>query len=215
MPPRKDGQKTKDRILEAACELFGSKGFHAATVGEISRKAACNIAAINYHFGSKAQLYSETWRFAHRQAHDLYVAIEPSPELPAEERLRAYILFLLSLLSNDEELKNIHMLHEREFLSPTGLVDDLWRELRRPVRECVFEVISAILGDEPPKKDVELCEVLVVSLCHSINKVSRRQHSEYFGDTEINQDFLKKMADDLTCFAVAGIKALRERRGRD
>ena len=215
MPPRKDGQKTRERILEAACELFGSRGFNAATVGEISQKAKCNIAAINYHFGSKAQLYSETWRFAHRQAHDLYEGVDPSPDLPAEERLRAYILFLLSLLSNDKELKDIHMLHEREFLSPTGLVDDLWRELRRPVREGVFAVIRDILGDEPRKKDVEFCEVLVVSLCHSINKISRRQHTEFFGDIEIDQNFLKKMADDLTCFTVAGIRALKERRGRE
>ena len=214
MSPRKDGQKTKDRILEAACELFALKGFHTATVGEISQKAACNIAAINYHFGSKAKLYTETWRYAHACGHELYESIQPSLNLPGDQRLRAYILFLLNLLSNEKELKSLHLLHEREFLSPTGLVDDLWRELRDPLRVGFIEVIQSILGERGTQEDAQFCEVMVINLCRSILKHNRRQNPEYFGDLEITQEFLETMADTLTCFSLAGIKAVGEK-GRE
>ncbi len=215
MPPRKDGQKTKDRILEAACELFALKGFHSATVGEISRKAACNIAAINYHFGSKARLYTETWRYAHACGHELYKSIQPALDLPEDQRLRAHILFLLNLLSNENELKSLHLLHEREFLSPTGLVDDLWRELRDPLRVGFLEVIQSIMGEKGIEEDVKFCEVMIVNLCRSILKHNRRQNPEYFGDLEITPEFLETMADTITCFALAGITAVREKKGEN
>ena len=57
MAVRKDGIKSKDKLLEAATEVFAEKGFREATILEISKRAQCNVAAINYHFKSKEALY--------------------------------------------------------------------------------------------------------------------------------------------------------------
>src|SRR5438128_488520 len=50
---------TKTRLLEAAGEEFAEKGFAAARVRSICRKAGANPAAVNYHFGDKERLYIE------------------------------------------------------------------------------------------------------------------------------------------------------------
>ncbi|MBP8533134.1 TetR/AcrR family transcriptional regulator [Streptomyces sp. MK37H] len=47
---------TKTRILDAAEELFGEHGFAATSLRNVTDAAGVNIAAVNYHFGSKEGL---------------------------------------------------------------------------------------------------------------------------------------------------------------
>src|SRR5438477_10086046 len=48
---------TKERILDAAESLFMEHGFEATTLRSITAAAAVNLAAVNYHFGSKEELF--------------------------------------------------------------------------------------------------------------------------------------------------------------
>ena len=47
---------TVDRILDAAEELFAERGFSETSLRMITGKAGVNLAAVNYHFGSKKSL---------------------------------------------------------------------------------------------------------------------------------------------------------------
>lgn len=53
---------TKDRILGAAEELFALQGFAGTSLREVTSRADVNIAAVNYHFGSKENLVNEVFR---------------------------------------------------------------------------------------------------------------------------------------------------------
>ena len=53
---------TKDRILGAAEELFAQHGFAGTSLREVTSRADVNIAAVNYHFGSKDNLINEVFR---------------------------------------------------------------------------------------------------------------------------------------------------------
>ena len=48
---------TKERILDAAEALFVQHGFEATSVRLITAAAGANLAAANYHFGSKEELF--------------------------------------------------------------------------------------------------------------------------------------------------------------
>ncbi|MDX1800710.1 MAG: TetR/AcrR family transcriptional regulator [Marinobacter sp.] len=48
--------ETVDRILDAAEELFAERGFSETSLRMITSKASVNLAAVNYHFGSKNAL---------------------------------------------------------------------------------------------------------------------------------------------------------------
>jgi len=54
--PVDDSRDTKQRILDAAEELFARDGFEASSLRTITRQARVNLAAVNYHFGSKEGL---------------------------------------------------------------------------------------------------------------------------------------------------------------
>ncbi len=53
----KKEKNARDRLLEAAIDVFGRDGFEAATTRSITSKAGVNIAAIPYYFDSKEGLY--------------------------------------------------------------------------------------------------------------------------------------------------------------
>ena len=48
---------TKEKILDAAESLFMEHGFEATGLRQITTEAGVNLAAVNYHFGSKEELF--------------------------------------------------------------------------------------------------------------------------------------------------------------
>lgn len=55
---------TKERIIHAAEDLFAQHGFAGTSLRQVTSRADVNIAAVNYHFGSKENLVHEV--FKHR-----------------------------------------------------------------------------------------------------------------------------------------------------
>ncbi|HUD42288.1 MAG TPA: TetR/AcrR family transcriptional regulator [Dokdonella sp.] len=53
---------TRQRILGAAEELFARHGFAGASLRQVTASAKVNLAAVNYHFGSKENLIEEVFR---------------------------------------------------------------------------------------------------------------------------------------------------------
>lgn len=53
---------TRDRILGAAEQLFAQRGFDGASLRQLTTAAGVNLAAVNYHFGSKEKLVEEVFR---------------------------------------------------------------------------------------------------------------------------------------------------------
>ncbi len=51
--------RTRQRLLEAAREVFSEFGYNGASVRQIVSRAGTNVASVNYHFGGKDALYRE------------------------------------------------------------------------------------------------------------------------------------------------------------
>lgn len=51
---------TRDIILRKSHKLFADKGFNGVSIREIAKECDVNIAAINYHFSNKENLYLQT-----------------------------------------------------------------------------------------------------------------------------------------------------------
>ena len=58
MSRRRDPEATRAAILEAAEEVFLEKGFGAAPMSEIARRADVTKSLLHHHFGSKEGLWS-------------------------------------------------------------------------------------------------------------------------------------------------------------
>jgi AcrR family transcriptional regulator len=51
-----DQRDTKQKILDAAERCFADHGYHCSSLRTLTREAGVNLAAVNYHFGSKEEL---------------------------------------------------------------------------------------------------------------------------------------------------------------
>lgn len=50
---------TKERLLDAAEQLFAERGFAATSLRDLTAVAEANLASVNYHFGTKEALLAE------------------------------------------------------------------------------------------------------------------------------------------------------------
>ncbi len=86
---------TKQRILGAAETLFALHGFEKASLRQVTAAAHVNLAAVNYHFGTKENLIEEVFRRrldrlnARRQ--DALRKVEHSPDYTLDHVLEAFI----------------------------------------------------------------------------------------------------------------------------
>jgi AcrR family transcriptional regulator len=65
--PTGSPQSNRDRVLEAACELFAEVGFHGTHLREICQRAGTNVAGVCYYFQGKEGLYQAVMMEAGRQ----------------------------------------------------------------------------------------------------------------------------------------------------
>jgi AcrR family transcriptional regulator len=92
---------TKERILGAAEQLFAQHGFAGASLRQVTAAANVNLAAVNYHFGSKENLINEVFRrrLDELNTHRLQALDEAvqKPESDLEDLLGAFIRPALDL----------------------------------------------------------------------------------------------------------------------
>jgi len=199
--------RTRDRLLEAASALFAAKGFRAATVAGICRAARANIAAVNYHFGGKENLYREAWRYAHNRTLQMF---PPDggvpPEAPAEERLKGRIRSILQRAISDDGREFQIMSHE--IANGTNLLDQVVHDTLRPLGEATEGIVRELLGGAADESTVRLCTMSVIGPClHMLRRP--RKHTNSGPWRGFGLPPLEEMAEHFATFALAGIREVR------
>lgn len=158
---------TKEKIFRAAVSVFAARGFAAATVREICARAGVNIAAVNYHYGSKEKLYAEVLDmvFAGSAQRPRAARATPAGGSP-EDRLAAFIrafvrnIYLTCEGYDDCELGAI-FLHEMAKPSP-GLARIVERYIA-PDAAVLRGLLREILGPAAPEDLIWACGGSIVA----------------------------------------------------
>lgn len=105
-----DKQKTRDRILDAAEELFAHKGYEGVSVRQIMSKAEADVSLAYYHFKSKRDLFNEVMLRRVEILNDIRLkaleAVEkrhPDDAPTVEEIIDAFTHPLLDLLAREHD----------------------------------------------------------------------------------------------------------------
>lgn len=59
IPKTARGKKTRDKLLRAAEQEFGERGFHAVGIGDITRRAGVALGTFYVYFESKEEIYRD------------------------------------------------------------------------------------------------------------------------------------------------------------
>jgi AcrR family transcriptional regulator len=127
-------ENTRNRILSAAGEVFAEQGFEGATIRAITERAGVNLAAVNYHFRDKAELYVRVVMDACSARAAYREAMAEGADSP-EERLRNLIYHFLEYLLDPARPNWKRRLMAREMANPTTALDELVEKNLRPLRD--------------------------------------------------------------------------------
>jgi AcrR family transcriptional regulator len=132
--------ETRTRILDAAEELFMQHGFEGTSMRALTSKAGVNLAAVNYHFGSKDALIEAVFR---RRLDPMNLAriaaldeLEANGNLSAEKIIRAFIVPSLRLV---EDAKG----GGRNFIR---LLGRSYSEPAKPIRALIGQLYAPVMG---------------------------------------------------------------------
>jgi AcrR family transcriptional regulator len=205
----KRAKKSRTRVLNAACKVFGKKGYRDARIADICRQAGTNVAAVNYYFGSKAALYMEAWK----QAFEKDIIPDPPDAIDAtpEERLRARIHALVLKFCDHGTGGQFTRMYLMELANPTGLIDDSWRELIEPRRRHLIGIIRDLVGPTATDEDVWFCELSIINQCRALLMLNRSD-LEYLVQQPLTPALIKRLTDHITHFSLAGIQAIRSKK---
>ncbi len=158
--------ETRKRILETAALVFAEHGFAATTVRTICGRAQVNLAAVNYHFGGKENLYREAIRYARRRAYERFpITYGLNGECGPEKKLHAFIRSFLFRTSCDERNLGFGSLVMREMVDPTSALDMMLDEGIRSLLEQLADIVRELLGSAPDSELVLICTRSIVSQC--------------------------------------------------
>jgi len=201
---------TKDRILAAAEELFARTGVARTSLRAITALARVNLAAVNYHFGSKEGLVEEVYRRRLEPLNRARVAnldrLESRARNPSlESILKAFMTPVASLARDPAQggptvmrlLGQTHAEAEEPFKA--------WfaGEYRR-VLERYHAALCRALPALPPEEVRWRLQFLVGALTYP---VAERQLVELVSGEAIDPDDVNLVVERLLPFVAAGFRA--------
>jgi TetR/AcrR family transcriptional regulator, regulator of cefoperazone and chloramphenicol sensitivity len=197
---------TRDKLIEAAGEVFADRGYRAATIREICRRAGANVAAVNYTFGDKMGLYTEVLRHSMRaagQAAAMSAALDSglSPEGTIRGVIRARLMSLCQGPRPDWHIRLV--MHE--FSHPTPAMGRVVDEGMRPIYDRVRKAVGELIGLPP---DHETTRLSVNSIVGQIlfYTFSQPVLARLQPELKLTPEQLDRIAEHIADFSLAYLK---------
>lgn len=201
------GAETRKRLLDTAECLFAERGFAGTSVRDITADAGCNLAAVNYHFGGKENLYRQVFRrrleaLREQRLASLRATQEDMASLEAV--LAAFAgAFLEPLLQRGCGRPVLDLL-QREMLDPQ-LPPDLYRsEFVEPINGAL---VSAMMKATPDLdiRSARVCAISVIGQLLQLAQHVRRARLQPRADDDMPP--LKETVAQMVRFSAAGVRA--------
>ena len=202
--PPKD---TRAALLECAEKLFLTHGFDGVSIRQITEATGANVAAVNYHFNGKTNLYREVLAQRLDEIASTKLAIlkkldEQQPAADLEQILSAYVRSyfdsLLTTPDNDRLLQTIY----RE-MGPDAIASDLVAtRLVRPIHHAFQQII----GKTCPGLDEEYISYCVSSVTGQVlHFIRAREILKIIRNPSQNLRFIEDTVRHITQFSLRGI----------
>ena len=152
--PKGKKQETRDKILEAAQQIFATYPYHSAGIRMISKLAGVDHPLIKYYFGSKANLFREVISHMMGQRRELekdwYAAVKP---MGLSRGFSLYLDFVLEDYRKRSGLFHLVSLNFRQ-VDPENPIPGF--DLIEDFINTEIDRMKANLGMEIPNHEAEL-----------------------------------------------------------
>jgi AcrR family transcriptional regulator len=193
----------RQRLIEAAGEVFAAKGFKGATIREIIRRAETNIAAVNYYFRDKERLYIEAVKSACQTPSEKTPFPVWPPGTPATVKLRDFIHTMVRRMLDKDTPAWHQQLFLREMAQPSAACAELVQNVIRPIAELLMTILRELVPEVEEVKR-HLIAFSIVGQCFH-HRVARPVIALLVGPEEYSTYDTKLLADHITQFSLAAL----------
>ena len=183
MPLRaiKPQHETRTRILDAAEELFMQHGFEGTSMRLLTAKAGVNLAAVNYHFGSKDALIEAVFRRRLDPMNTERVAALERLENPsAEDIIRAFVGPSLRLIEDAKGGgRNFIRLLGRTYTEPAKTIRALIGQMYAPAMQRYKAALERALPQMPREELVWRMHFMFGTLAYTLAATDTVQPVSY------------------------------------
>ncbi|HUK29949.1 MAG TPA: CerR family C-terminal domain-containing protein [Candidatus Acidoferrum sp.] len=204
-PPRRFAASTREKLLEAAGQIFAERGYYNVTIREICRRAGANVAAVNYTFGDKLGLYTEVLRQSVRSSQTAVLAAALDATDTPEELLRKVIRARLLSICGGAQPDWHFRIVMHEFSQPTPAMARVIDEGMRPIYDRVRKAVGKIIGLPANHEKTRLCNNSIMGQV-LFYTFSRPVLARLQPDLKLTPDQLERIADHITEFSLAYLK---------
>lgn len=208
----KELDTTRERIIDAAGEIFAERGFDSTTIRDICQSAGANVAAVNYYFGDKQRLYVEAVVRAHRWRMERAPLPQWSADTSPEEKLTDFIsAFIRRVRTGPDDTWHTRLIM-REVTSPSDACAELVQSSIRPQFEVLVGILRKLVSDAPSEEELHLTAFSIVGQClfyHFADPIVRN----LLGADEYSQLDVQKLAEHISSFSLAALKRRSTRTG--
>ena len=198
---------TENRLLDAAAELFAVRGYASVTIRDISDKAGANIAAVNYHFGSKEQLHALAMEHARQRAlkEDPYPAgPPPAGPLTPERKLRRHLRAMLGRAFATGPAGWYMQIVLREMVDPTPALKQTIDANIAPHQRKLEGIVGQIMHEDPdtePVKDVAAALLATAIFYHSCRPAVEHMRPGF----KFDQDTAERLTARIVAMVLNGV----------
>jgi TetR/AcrR family transcriptional regulator, regulator of cefoperazone and chloramphenicol sensitivity len=211
--PETTEENTRNKILSAAGNVFAEHGFEGGTIRAITERAGVNIAAVNYHFRDKSELYTRVVLDACSLETAWRSATANAPGSP-DERLRSLIHYFLRAMLDPERPAWKRRLMAREMTEPTEALDVLVEKNIRPFREqFLVPVVNELTGGRCTERQLSFLSASIMGQCMYYVQ-SQPIIVRLFPDFKIGNAEIVEIAEHITRFSLAAIAGLNQQARR-
>ena len=204
---------TRDRLIEAAGELFAEKGFKETTVRDIIERAGANLAAVNYHFGDKERLYEEVILHILNGIKEEFPVDKGIDEsLSAEDRLHVFVSNMLYRFIDPQRPAWQSILFARERMNPRPIILTVIHEEISKVLVLLYSIVQELLGADAGADEMELCILSVMGQLMFQAHIRSSHAPPMFKKDNLTTDEIKGLIRHITDFSLAGIERVRQTR---
>lgn len=203
------GKGVRDRLLDVAEDFFAERGFDGTSIRDLAAGADCNIASVNYYFGSKENLYAEVWRRHLLILRDARISsidevMSKSGGKPRlEDLLRTFASAFIGPFV-DESGSRLITLIAREMINPHLPSSMFGNDVIRPTISAVQKALTQACPDLPESKVPLVMFSLIGQLVHTIRM---KAMSEWTDDGVFEMFEPEKVIEHIVAFSAAGIRA--------
>ena len=207
-----DLSNTRDRILDASERLFAQHGFDAVSLRKITSEAEANLAAVNYHFGSKDELivavigrYLEPINV---ERLELLSASEtahaPSP-VPVAEIFDSLIRPVANMAQRSRRSRGTFLKLVGRCLTQSGRA--IPEALRPALRNVILRFNNAFKRTLPELSEETIIWRIHFAMGAFLFTLTQHEQLEVFSDGRCCASDLDKLLDEHIQFAAAGMIA--------